>query len=385
MFGQTLSQEIDINNIKILLSQISNLIVNRELKNNREEDISFLKDFSQVTFNFVSTVFKGGWDQLRTNFNNKTFQELIKDEFTNKVPSPNKEKRTNLSPSAKLANFSKIPLPYSSRPSKDILEKSKFYGKNTSGMNKKAVESGKPLYAQVSSKNIGNILKIKKNFPELSNKKIKEINKTIFGKADKPRSRINMTTKGPSRKQIIVPISIDNANKFMLASSKYVANLNYSLKSIKTDLMVDFICIDHCSLIVTSNRVTTQLEISIVSKYVKNCNNINVNDIQGTYLFQSKSYLKILSISYILEGTNMPIKSNIIESFIKISYIFNNVNFASKPYIAKVFPKSNMAIVWLDIWDSQCGSTAKKLINCYFNVGSFITTIVVATTYHNDK
>ena len=62
MFGQTLSQEIDINNIKILLSQISNLIVNRELKNNREEDISFLKDFSQVTFNFVSTIFKDGWD-----------------------------------------------------------------------------------------------------------------------------------------------------------------------------------------------------------------------------------------------------------------------------------------------------------------------------------
>ena len=62
MFGQTLSQEIDINNIKILLSQISNLIVNRELKNNREEDISFLKGFSQVIFNFVSTVFKDGWD-----------------------------------------------------------------------------------------------------------------------------------------------------------------------------------------------------------------------------------------------------------------------------------------------------------------------------------
>jgi len=138
---------------------------------------------------------------------------------------------------------------------KEVLEKSKFHGKNAPGKNQKAVELGKPLYTQVSSKNIGNILKIKENFSKLSNKKIKEISKTIFGKADKPRPKINMMTKGPSRKQIIVPMSMDNANKFMLASSKYIVNLNHSLKNIKTDLMVNFIYRDHCGLIITSNRV----------------------------------------------------------------------------------------------------------------------------------
>ena len=211
---------------------------------------------------------------------------------------------------------------------------------------------GKPLYAQVSSKNISNILKIKKNFPKLLNKKIEEINKTIFSNVDKPRPRINMMTKGPLRKQIIIPISTDNANKFMLASSKHIVNLNYSLRSTKTDFMVDFIHIDHWDLIVTFNRVASQLEISIVSKYIKNYNNINTNVIQDARLPQSKSYLKVLSIPYILEGTNMPIKSNIIESFIKTSHIFNNVNFTSKSHIVKVSSKLDMAIVWLDIWDS---------------------------------
>ena len=62
MFGQTLFQEIDIDNIKISLSQISDFIINRELKNNREKDISFLKGFSQITFDFISTVFKSKWD-----------------------------------------------------------------------------------------------------------------------------------------------------------------------------------------------------------------------------------------------------------------------------------------------------------------------------------
>jgi len=59
MFGQTASHEININNIKISLIYISNFISNRELKNNREEDIPFLKCFGQITFDFISFVFKG--------------------------------------------------------------------------------------------------------------------------------------------------------------------------------------------------------------------------------------------------------------------------------------------------------------------------------------
>jgi len=50
-----------------------------------------------------------------------------------------------------------------------------------------------------------------------------------------------------------------------------------------------------------------------------------------------------------MEGTNMPIKSNLIELFIKTLYIFDNVNFFSKLRIVKVSLKSYMAIVWLDI------------------------------------
>lgn len=60
LFGQTLLQEINVNNIKISLAQISDFINNRELKNNKEEDISFIKGFSQLAFDFVAAVFKGG-------------------------------------------------------------------------------------------------------------------------------------------------------------------------------------------------------------------------------------------------------------------------------------------------------------------------------------
>jgi len=34
-----------------------------------------------------------------------------------------------------------------------------------------------------------------------------------------------------------------------------------------------------------------------------------------------------------------------------------------------------MAIIWIDIWDTQNGSKAKSIINWHFNVGSFITMV----------
>ena len=48
---------------------------------------------------------------------------------------------------------------------------------------------------------------------------------------------------------------------------------------------------------------------------------------------------------------------------------------ASRPCIIKVSPKSDMAIIWINIWNVQNGNKVKKLINKYFNIGSYIATI----------
>ena len=64
-----------------------------------------------------------------------------------------------------------------------------------------------------------------------------------------------------------------------------------------------------------------------------------------------------------------------VEEIIRGSHIFNNIILASKLCIIKVSPKSDIAIVWMDIWDAQSGKKAKELINRYFNVGSYIATI----------
>ena len=118
---------------------------------------------------------------------------------------------------------------------------------------------------QISSKNINNILKIKEKFPKLSNKKIKELNKLIFNNSSISRPRINIITKGSSCKQIIVSIGNDNAKKIMNTSSKHITNLNWTLRNTKSDLTINFICIDYQDLIIISNRVVSLADISIIS------------------------------------------------------------------------------------------------------------------------
>ena len=40
-----------------------------------------------------------------------------------------------------------------------------------------------------------------------------------------------------------------------------------------------------------------------------------------------------------------------VKSIIKQNQIFDNVVLISKPCVIKVSPKSDMSIIWIDIWD----------------------------------
>ena len=124
-------------------------------------------------------------------------------------------------------------------------------------------------------RNVTNILKIKENFPELSIKQIEELNKSIFNNGGKLKPKINMTTKGPSYKQVIVPMDSENSKKFISLSGDHVTNLNHALKNIKSETIVNFICVNYRGLIITSNKVALLLDISIINRYVKNCNNVD--------------------------------------------------------------------------------------------------------------
>ena len=148
----------------------------------------------------------------------------------------------------------------------------------------------------------------------------------------------------------------------MEKSSIYITNINRVLKNIKSKVIANFIYMNLADIIIMTNKVAFSLDLQIIEKYVKNTNLIDSDNIDTPCLLQSKLYLKIIGISYFLENNNSLILADIIE-IIKENHIFNNIIIALRPWIIKVSPKSDMAIIWLDIWNVQSGSKAKRLIN----------------------
>ena len=58
----------------------------------------------------------------------------------------------------------------------------------------------------------------------------------------------------------------------------------------------------------------------------------------------------------------------VIKGVLKDLHLFENIVLASKPQVIKVSSKSDMMVVWINLWDSQSGSSAKNIINCCFNI-----------------
>ena len=185
-----------------------------------------------------------------------------------------------------------------------------------------------------------------------------------------------MTTKGPSRKQIIIPMSNDNIIKFIKNSSLHIANINWSLKKAKSKVLVNFIYSDMACVIVITNKVTAQSDLYIIKNYIKKVDNIDTINVEALWLPQSKSYLKVIGIPYYShDSPNKHLTLNDVEGIIKQNQIFDNIVLVSKLRVIKVSPKFDMSIIWIDIWDIQSSSKAKSLINRCFNIGRFIATI----------
>ena len=284
-------------------------------------------------------------------------------------------------PKSNLVTINKAPPPLpplSTKPKKEVNTISRYFqSKNHSEENK--TPSGNPgkSYAQATkpSANMSDVLKIKEAFPFLNAKKVDQVN-NIVNRQSKPRPRIKMTTKGPSRKHIIIPMSAENASSFMKNSSTNVANINRQLRNAKTDILVNYIRSDSNGIIIVMNKIAQQLDLTIIDQYIKNSSDINALQVEESRLPKSKSYLKIIGIPFYPHVNSQDrLTSADIEIVLQQNHIFDNVTLASKPRVIKVSLKSDMAIVWIDIWDVQSGQNAKMLINRCFNVGNYIATI----------
>ena len=201
-------------------------------------------------------------------------------------------------------------------------------------------------YTQVlkQTANTSEVLKIKEAFPALNAKKIDQISNIIKGNP-KLKPHIQMTTKDPFRKQVIVPMSNEN-NIFMKNSATHVANINRLLRNAKSEVLVDYICSDPLGISIITNKVFLQYDLQIIDQYIKNSEDINALQVDKPCLSQLKSYLKIIGIPYFPYGNSQDrLTSSDVETILKQNQIFDNINLASKPRVIKVSPKSDMSII----------------------------------------
>ena len=208
-------------------------------------------------------------------------------------------------------------------------------------------------------------------FPNLLNKKIEQVQKVINGSNNKSKPRITMTTKGLSRKQVIIPINNNIAKEFIKDSSLHIVNINQALKA---STIANFIQVEDKGIVITTNNVSSDSDLQKIKKYVSSLSS-NADKVLLAWLPQSKSYLKIVDIPFNSEKTNSCILLDEIENILKNNHLFNNIVLASKPHVIKVSHKSNIAIVWINIWDTQNGSNTKKVINRWFNISSYIAIV----------
>ena len=96
---------------------------------------------------------------------------------------------------------------------------------------------------------------------------------------------------------------------------------------------------------VTGSVASLFLTLNIIEKYMKELNNVNIINAISLRVLQSKSYLKILGISYFVKNINLSIILDIIESVIKSTYILNDIVLTSYSQVIKVSSKSNIVII----------------------------------------
>jgi len=208
-----------------------------------------LKDFDSIgdsVWNFISAVYQASWDSFLTDNKSKSLREKIASKFSPRITPTNAQKNSKDLPKSVPISFDKVPPPppLPAKSAKKVNAISKYFQNKKPSIENKKKEGSNPTksYAQASKSHAttSDVLKIKEAFPALNTKKIDQVNNIVKGNP-KLKLKIQMTTKGSSRKQVIIPISKDNIDAFMKNSFLHVANINRQLHNAKSEIIIDYI------------------------------------------------------------------------------------------------------------------------------------------------
>ena len=91
-------------------------------------------------------------------------------------------------------------------------------------------------------------------------------------------------TKGLSKKQIIIFMSMNNVERIIIQTNTHIFNINRTFKEVKSDISTNYICSNNREIIITTNKVAVFLDLSIVEKYIKELNDVDSNNVMSSRL-----------------------------------------------------------------------------------------------------
>ena len=201
---------LDLKNIKQSLNFMAKYIFNKKVNPKSSNDLNDFDSIGDAVWNFLSSVYQSSWNSLYTDNHSKSLREKILTKLTPRVV-PSSSNKTIKNPNLVTINKALPPPPLPAKTKKEVNIISKYFLPNkpsvNNNINGNSNNSGKS-YAQATktSNNISEVLKIKETFPSLNAQKVDQVNNIVNSQA-KPKPRIKMTTKGPSRKQVFIPMS----------------------------------------------------------------------------------------------------------------------------------------------------------------------------------
>jgi len=158
-----------------------------------------------------------------------------------------------------------------------------------------------------------------------------------------------MTTQGPTRHQVLIPLTPAAAEMMVANAASTVQSCNKGLVSACSKLRVESVHKTWDGVSMSTNSVAFAAELEVIKQWLKKTANLgDVTEVEP-HLSQSKSFLKILGIPYWDSKISLPVTLAQVAEALSSSPLFESVILASMPHIMKASPSSDMFVIWIDI------------------------------------
>ena len=260
---------LDTKSIKNLLNFMAKYISNKKVNSHNANDLLDFDGIGDSIWNFISSVYQANWDTFYTNKNTMTLRAKIASKFSPRIALTTSKNNKEI-PKSVLATIDKVspppPLPVKLKREVNVISKY-FQSKKPPVKTKILIGNNNPArsYTQATKlfANTLEVLKIKEAFPALNAKKIDQISNIIEGNP-KPKPQIQIMTKSPSRKQVIVLMSKENNSNFMKNLALHVVNINRQLWNAKSEVLVNYIWSNSLDITVITSKVSQQSDLLII-------------------------------------------------------------------------------------------------------------------------